>query len=391
MINNNEFDQFLKDKLESEELIPQKSWNDFQHKLKQDKPKIIPFYRKTAFIWSGAAAVCLLLAGSYILFEQPGTSITISDTIASNTVMTPTVTDTTPTITKTIIEKTASEPIITKRNSLTQVKDITDKANINTTETSEIANPIPNKLENITTSDNVATVTQLNDQYEALKQLNKYYNESVNYTSQTEKHLKQQIGSFGVSTGLTAGKNQNGINVALNGVYNINDNIFVEGTLAYQNNNPNDIMYSTKIVNQDINMANSMGKAQTFASPAISKDLEELHYVQFNPSIGYNFNKVISVSFGADVQNLVNQQNNEILTYNKEQNTVEKIAKTDIGLTTKTEFRVTKNIKTGLAVRNGINNLFKKQDGINYVNRQYIQLQFRYNINLIKKAPVASY
>lgn len=389
-MNNNEFDQFLKDKLESEEIIPLKSWNDFQHKLKQEPPKVIPFYKKTAFKWSGAAAVCLLLAGSYLIQEQPSNAIAINETNTQNVVTASTAIDTIPIVKNNTIEEPAIKPTNYQQNTVAKAPSILDHSSIIIAENSEITQPVLN-VESTTATDNIASVKQQNDQYEALKQLNKYYNEDVSYTSQPETHIKQKIGSFGVSTGLSTGKNQNGINLALNGVYNINENVFIEGTIAYQNNNPNDIMYSTKIMNQDINLANSMGKAQTFASPAISKDLEELHYVQFNPSVGYNFNDVISVSFGADVQNLVNQQNTEILTYNKELNTVEKIAKTDIGLTTKTEFRVTKNLKTGLAVRNGINNLFKKQDGINYVNRQYIQLQFKYNINLVKKAPIASY
>ena len=98
---------------------------------------------------------------------------------------------------------------------------------------------------------------------------------------------------------------------------------------------------------------------------------------------------MLSVSFGADIQSLLNDPNQEILIYNKEVNAMDKVAKTDIGITSKTELQVTKNIKTGISFRNGINNLIKKNDGLNFVNRQYLQLHFRYNINFNNKQHTA--
>lgn len=391
-MNNNEFDQFLKDKFDAETITPKKSWNDFQQKLAPQSTKIVPFYQKSVFKWSGAAAVCILLAGTYMI-NQPATEeqLITNKTSVGTPISTPQNSKTDVTNTEAITTSNTVTPIHTPNQPLAYHTSITQLPKTITvaTETAQ---------HNETTELEIAAETIVKEakqapinQFEALQQLNQYYNTTNSAATSITQRNKQEIGSFGVSTGLSTGKNQNGVNVALNGVYNINENLFVEGTLAYQNNNPNDVMHSTKIINQDIDMSNSMGKPQAFASPAISKNLEELHYVQFNPSVGYKFNDVISVSFGADVQNLVNQKNTEILTYNKELNTIEKIAKTDVGLTTKTEFRITKNIKTGLAVRNGINNLFKKSDGLNYVNRQYIQLQFKYNINLIKKQTVANH
>lgn len=392
MINNNEFDQFLKDKFDAETITPKKSWKEFQQKLAPQSPKIIPFYQKTVFKWSGVAAACIILAGTYLAVQPEkevhivsNTPITHTPDTATNNVNVAT------TNTEAIAQPNTILPTPISNNSLAYRTNNTSQSTTIVKQTENVAAK-PSIDDNITAEIVVKEAKQAPiNQFEALQQLNQYYNTTATQQTSLTQRNKQQLGSLGISTGLTTGKNQNGLNIALNGVYNLNENVFIEGTLAYQNNNPNDVMHSTKIINQDIDMSNAMGKPQAFASPAISKDLEELHYVQFNPSVGYKFNDVISVSFGADVQNLVNQKNTEILTYNKELNTVEKIAKTDLGLTTKTEFKITKNLKTGLTVRNGINNLFKKNDGLNYVNRQYIQLQFRYNINLIKKNTVANY
>lgn len=382
-MNNQEFDQLLRDKFSDNSLPQSKNWEDFRRLLHEDSTKTIPFYKKTIFKWSGVAAACLIIGISTIPFFH-------TENIDGLTVR----------LNKHLDYRNTSLPSFSEMDQNDEgnisIVDKTSKKKQNEDQNNYIQKsklPIE-KLES--DSDNLAIheydSDRIMDDSKRIEKQQEAFSKLQQYTSITNTNENQirpaQLGSIGVSSGLSTGRNQNGVNLALNGVYNINDNLFIEGTIAYQNNKPNDIIHATKISsNSNIGIQN--GKAQAFASPAITNKLENLHYIQINPSVGYKLNKMLSVSFGADIQSLLNDPNQEILIYNKEVNAMDKVAKTDIGITSKTELQVTKNIKTGISFRNGINNLIKKNDGLNFVNRQYLQLHFRYNINFNNKQHTA--
>lgn len=382
-MNNQEFDQLLRDKFSDNSLPESKNWEDFRRLLQEEPIKTIPFYKKTIFKWSGVAAACLIIGIAAIPFfnseNVDGISVSSNKHLDYRISTFPSFPEIDHSIDETIsiVEQASNKNLIEYQNTnipkpiltIEKLESDSDKLAIHEYGSEQI---IDNR-------------NRTEKQQEAFSKLQQY----TNITNTHENLIRPtQLGSIGVSSGLSTGRNQNGVNLALNGVYNINDNLFIEGTIAYQNNKPNDIIHTTKI-SSNTNIGIQNGKSQAFASPAITNKLENLHYIQINPSVGYKLNNALSVSFGADIQSLLNDPNQEILIYNKEVNAMDKVAKTDIGITSKTELQVTKNIKTGISFRNGINNLIKKNDGINFVNRQYLQLHFRYNINFNNKQHTA--
>jgi hypothetical protein len=158
----------------------------------------------------------------------------------------------------------------------------------------------------------------------------------------------------------------------------ITRDIFVDGTVA--------MMYNNNASNVAVNNGPSLADPNTAARPASFNEtplsspaldpIQKLYYVQFNPSIGYQLEKHVAVSVGGDFQQMLNKKE-EIVQ--PESNNSRLFPNFDVGLTTKSEFSITPNIQAGIMYREGLNNLFKN-DGSKYVNRRYVQVQFKYNI-----------
>lgn len=151
---------------------------------------------------------------------------------------------------------------------------------------------------------------------------------------------------------------------------------FVDGSVAMlYNNNANNVA-----VNNGPSLGETAARPAAFnqtplASPALDP-IQKLYYVQFNPSIGYQIEKYVALSVGGDFQKMLNSKE-EIVQ--PESNNAKVFPNFDVGLTTKSEFSITPSIQAGLLYREGLNNLIKN-DGSKYVNRRYIQVQFKYNI-----------
>ncbi len=199
-----------------------------------------------------------------------------------------------------------------------------------------------------------------------------------NYLSQNKNAGQTSIGLGG---GMSYGNMNAGYAIGVSARTKIAGDFFVDGTVAmlYNNNTSNTAVNNGPPLNDNSykTAARPESFSQTVATPAISP-IQKLYYVQFNPSVGYQIDPNIAVSVGGDFQQMLNK-NEEIVLQSANQAKI--LPNFDIGLTTKSEFSITPNIQAGLIYREGLNNLIKNES-IKYVNRRYIQVQFKYNLPL---------
>lgn len=205
------------------------------------------------------------------------------------------------------------------------------------------------------------------------------------------KPVPENRAFIGIGGGMNYGSLNAGYALGITAKANIAGDFFIDGTVA--------MLYNNNATNTGINNGPSLndnkppvgnGKggggplmavapnevfANSVASPAMSV-LEKLYYVQFNPSIGYEIDKSIMLSVGGDFQKMLSNENEIVV---QKENKAQILPNLDIGLTAKSEIGVTSNITAGLLYREGLNHVFKS-DGGRYLNRRYVQVQFKYNL-----------
>jgi len=186
-------------------------------------------------------------------------------------------------------------------------------------------------------------------------------------------HKQEKQTSIGVSGGVNYGSLSTGYSFGLSAKQDLGKDFFVDGTIAF--------MYNNNTTNMGDYAGKTSGRpalgAINMSSPAFSPS-QNLYYLQFNPSFGYQVLKEVAVSIGGDMQQMVSADNS-IEKIKFTENGVETFPTLDFGLTGKAEFNVTPNIRTGVIFREGLSNLMNRND-IQYVNRRYFQVQFKYNI-----------
>src|SRR5690606_10692411 len=118
-------------------------------------------------------------------------------------------------------------------------------------------------------------------------------------------------------------------------------------------------------------------RPSTIKSAIIAADQKplNLYYIQFNPSFGYQIEDNISISVGGDLQQLLpDGENIDKVQFSPED--IKLLPTMDIGLTGKTEIRITPSIEAALLYREGLNNMLHS-GSTQYVNRRYFQVQFK--------------
>lgn len=191
-----------------------------------------------------------------------------------------------------------------------------------------------------------------------------------NYMENAEKGSKTSVAIGG---GINYSSLNAGYSLGLSAKQKVGKKFFVDGSIAvlYNNNASNVGSYAGKPARS------SSTTLITQSSPAFSS-WDNLFYMQVNPSIGYQVTELVGISFGGDLQQLLSSENN-IDKIKFTDDGVKLFPTMDLGITGKAEFDLGQNIQTGILFREGINNLFNEQ-ALPYVNRRYIQVQFKYNI-----------
>lgn len=184
----------------------------------------------------------------------------------------------------------------------------------------------------------------------------------------------------GVGGGMNYGNMNAGYALGISARAKLAGDFFVDGTVA--------MLYNNNAMNTGVNNGPTL-KDQDFAgfaarpaefkntvpTPALNP-IQKLYYVQFNPSIGYQLEKHVAISVGGDFQRMLNREPEVVQQID---NNAKVLPSFDVGLTTKSEVSITPSIQAGLIYREGINNLFKSEGG-RFVNRRYIQVQFKYTL-----------
>lgn len=386
-MSKNKFDDLLLKKFQEGELEYQpESWNKLAQKLPNKKRRLFLFP-------IGIAAAIALILGSVLLFKQSNTEI--NNIPESRTFTQQKVEE------KSIVEPTIEEPKNTQ--TLNQVTNKTTKTSIlanNNKQSKQNTSTIPNKTPFIK-----PTISKLKEENKTVAVANKEdkINNSVSETNndiQNKKDIKigespmqnsyanansapdfwakksnRKETSIGVAGGVNYGSLNTGYAVGLTAKQGLGKDFFIDGTIAvmYNNNTSNLGNYAGKT------SARSASGIVSMSSPAFSPN-QNLYYVQFNPSFGYQIEKDIALSLGADVQKLVSNDA-DVNKVRFTQNGLEAIPTVDFGFTGKAEINVSPNIKTGVIFREGLNSLLSSND-VQYVNRRYFQVQFKYNIPL---------
>lgn len=409
----NSFDTLLAAKLQEDtfEYDP-KSWQQLAERLEnpESKPKATPFPLKKWGIAIGSAAALLLTIGLAAIFNGLKNDGEGAASVAKNTVSKQQATDKS---VENAVPKVQQNVNVTAHQNLAHQQNAAPKNNAKPGITN-ILNPIPainnrtqyiivpvnNKIEkaqqlpdnpviaNTQIQNNQTNVVnpeitvpvkkEDNPGFIAQNQYNQPWPDAGDYAGSASSKPKTNIAFAG---GVNYGNINTGYTAGVSVKRKIGGDFFVDGTLAmmYNNNINNVAANNGPPVNQPSGNTASKpakGSINSVSAPALAP-IQKLYYVQMNPSFGYQIEDKVALSVGGDFQKMLNTTD-EIV---QPDNTNTKIFPTmDIGLTTKSEFTISPNLQAGLMYREGLNNIFKADAP--YVNRRYLQVQFKYNIPL---------
>lgn len=186
-----------------------------------------------------------------------------------------------------------------------------------------------------------------------------------------------------VGGGVNYGTLNTGYALGVSAKQKVGDRFFVEGSVGmiYNNNARNVADYNT-ISGFNAAARPSAANAMKLNSPALSP-IENLYYFQVNPAVGYEIDEQFSVSIGGDLQHLITAHaESPKVQYSAEKVFIFPVL--DFGLTGKTEFSISPEIQAGIIYREGLSAWLRSDPGTAYLNRRYIQVQFKYSLPLGK-------
>lgn len=232
---------------------------------------------------------------------------------------------------------------------------------------------------------NNSKLTTVNEHIALERNVQKEYLSPAQYLNEQLTTTQQNTGartSVAVSGGMNYGNTNTGYSAGLSLKQKIAGNLFVDGAVAmvYNNNAANMAINNGKpleMVMADMGKNTNASKSSNSVPTPSLQPIERLYYVQVNPSVGYQIQKNVSLSVGGDFQRVLNIENETLQISKYQDNKI--LPRMDVGLTTKSEITVTPNLQAGILYREGMNNLLK-QGNVEYVNRRYFQVQFKYNL-----------
>lgn len=212
---------------------------------------------------------------------------------------------------------------------------------------------------------------------------NHYNSASAFYEGRNPGAASNKKTSVSLGGGVNYGNLNTGYTAGVSVRRKVAGDFFVDGTVAmmYNNNASNVAVNNGPPLSDNTNTAarpNAFNNETTLAAPALDP-IQKLYYVQFNPSIGYQVEKHVALSVGGDFQQILNRKGEQDEIVQPGTNSSKVFPNFDVGLTAKSEFAITPSIQAGLVYREGLNNMLKSE-GSKYVNRRYIQVQFKYSL-----------
>lgn len=206
-----------------------------------------------------------------------------------------------------------------------------------------------------------------------------YYNSLLSPSATGAGETAASRTVLSVGGGVNYGTLNTGYALGVSAKHKLGDHFFIEGSLGmlYNNNAHNVADYNTISGFKAAARPSSAGSMKLNA-PAISP-IENLYYVQVNPALGYEISEQFSLSLGGDLQHLITADAaSPTVQYSAEKVRIFPVL--DLGLTGKTEFSISPEIQAGILYREGLSAWLKSDPGTAYLNRRYIQVQFKYSL-----------
>lgn len=179
---------------------------------------------------------------------------------------------------------------------------------------------------------------------------------------------------LGFAGGYNYGSLSNGGSLALNTRKQLNSKLFVDGSIGLVMNNSSNEQNNFK--------GDYMSFKKEFAQKISSNNMENLYsqtdpfyFIQVNPSIGINVTKNLDVSIGPDYQQMVSNYSHDVINL-VDQSKV--LPRYDFGVTGKAELSLSKRIKAGVMMREGLTSIIMNNSNIS--DRRYFQLQLKYQL-----------
>ncbi|HRO43003.1 MAG TPA: hypothetical protein PL009_09225 [Flavipsychrobacter sp.] len=371
-MSKNEFDKLLNEKFDQHEFAYNHAgWEQLAKQLPANNSrKAIPFpWMKITGI---AAALAITVSGVAWYYQSQNKEVEKIASAKQNSSQ-PTISQNQQSFQPVLQQEPITTPPIAHRNPSVPINNHR-KQNSTPLASNSTFTPSENIEYPITTTEPMPSVTT--NEHSDFKEKK---NEVVNGIAQKEtitnpffqpvEHVYEPIPKQAGKTflSLTGGMNYGSMNTGymagVNAKQKLGRKFFVEGDLAFVNNNTSQTFTHQQ---QQFATANK--------APIEYKDAN-LVYVAFNPTVGYQVLKNVSLGVGADVQRMIN--GDDLLVQINEE-TEKTIPGTDIGLTGKTEVSLSKRLKAGVLYREGINNFVN--GGSQFFDRRYLQVQLKFTV-----------
>lgn len=186
--------------------------------------------------------------------------------------------------------------------------------------------------------------------------------------------------SVALGGGMNYGALNTGYALGVSARQSLSKHLFVEGTVSFLYNNQASKASSYPGAPTTPSRPSSYAYSNIKA-PSVGM-ISDFYFIQVNPSFGYQINKFLAFSVGADLQQRIasmSQNGTAVFTPSTDPKIIPKL---DLGFTGKTEFLISPKIEAGLLYRNGLNNFLDPQRQFPYLNRRYLQVQLKYNFLL---------
>lgn len=210
-------------------------------------------------------------------------------------------------------------------------------------------NPVPSSIENTAGNVFYQNLTP------AKKEKRTYISMNAGYNYGTLRN--------GYVMGFTVGRK-------LNETFYVESDVSIVGNMAGNNTK---LSFTT-------GTATATGK-YTDAPTQITKTIEmqkyyNIFYVQVAPSVNMKLAPKMSVGMGADMQRLM--MDKKLTVHTSDGNNKKTLPMYDMGVTLKTEYNLTREIKASLNYRKGLNQALSGNKQL--LDRDYLQLQLKFNI-----------
>ena len=379
-MNTNEFDDLIKAKVEQAELAYNPAnWEKLTREL---KPAPVMHISKPNYMrYMGIAASLLLVVSAFGWFlTRDAKDETIAKTPAANITAPATVNH----------QKKAHLPPVTEEETTTQnntpvtpatnavIPAIAHKQRTTTQTAPQASTPIVEDKTPVPVQETQKPIVQEQPAVAENKPIQKpapanpfAFNDQFPPQRQAAPAGKTHVSITG---GMNYGSLNTGYVAGINARQKVGGKLYVEGDLGIVSNQVN----QSTVTSAQYNTFGAGLAGKSSVSNVVTQTPSNFLYVQFNPSLGYQVHKKVSLSLGADLQRLLDQNDNlKTLVYTSDE--MKLIPGLDVGLTGKTEYAVTKKLKAGVLYREGINNLVNG-GGDEYLDRRYLQVQLKFTV-----------